>query len=137
MRSRIGLGLGLWAAAVALGLGEGPASAQKAQDKTAAGALFDEGKKLFLEKKVADACPRFESSLRLDPGIGVRLYLADCYESSGRFASAWAMFREAAASARTAGQGDRETLARGRAAILEPKLFRLTVKVGAPAAGQT
>lgn len=127
--------LSLAAAFVATMLPARPAAAQNAQDKAAAEALFDEAKKLFLDKKFTEACPRFERSLKLDPGIGTRLYLADCYESSGRFASAWAMFREAAAAAKSAGQGDRETVARKRAADLEPKLFRLTLNVASPAPG--
>jgi hypothetical protein len=127
-----GIALGL---AVALALGGRPARAQGTDDKAAAESLFDEGKKLFLEKKFAEACPRLESSQRLDPGIGTLLYLADCYEGLGRVASAWATFREAAAAARAANQGERETVARSRAALLEPKLFKLTVAVaaGAPA----
>ncbi len=123
------------ALAAATALAGRPARAQSADDKAAAEALFDEGKKLFLDKKYADACPRFESSQRLDPGIGTLLYLADCYEHTGKLASAWATFREAAAAAKAAGQGERETVARSRAALLEPKLFKLTVAVapGAPA----
>jgi hypothetical protein len=123
------------AIAAALALGGRPARAQGADDKAAAESLFDEGKKLFLEKKFAEACPRLESSQRLDPGIGTLLYLADCYEGLGRVASAWATFREAAGAARAANQGERETVARSRAALLEPKLFKLTVAVpaGAPA----
>ncbi len=128
----IGLALTL---AAALAIAPRHARAQGADDKAAAEALFDEGKKLFLEKKFADACPRFEASQKLDPGIGTLLYLADCYEGLGRVASAWATFREAAAAARAANQGDRETVARSRAALLEPRLYKLTVAVpvGAPA----
>ncbi|MFT3767467.1 MAG: hypothetical protein QM820_18595 [Minicystis sp.] len=108
-----------------------PARAQSADDKAAAEALFDEGKKLFLEKKYSQACPKLESSQRLDPGIGTLLYLADCYEGMGRIASAWATFREAAGAAKTAGQAERERVARARATMLEPKLYKLTISVAA------
>jgi serine/threonine-protein kinase len=128
MRRRTTVRLGLAAFGIAVGLAAGARPA-RAQDKAAAEALFDEGKRLFLEKKYADACPRFESSARLDPGIGTSLYLADCYENVGRIASAWATFREAASLAKAVGQTERETVARERAARLEPRLFRLTLKV--------
>lgn len=118
-------------AALAITLAGGAACAQSADDKTAAEALFDEGKKLFLAKKYAEACPKLEASQRLDPGIGTLLYLADCYEGMGRFASAWATYREAAGAAKTAGQAERERVARGRAAKLEPRLSRLAITVGA------
>jgi serine/threonine-protein kinase len=134
MRFRTSIARALWAAGIVT-LAASPALAQSADDKAAAEALFDEGKRLFLAKKFAEACPRFEASNRLDPGIGTLLYLADCYESSGKVASAWATFREAAAAAKAAGQGDRETVARGRAALLEPKLYRLTINVTSPASG--
>jgi serine/threonine-protein kinase len=121
--------------AVGLAASTPPARAQGAPDKAAAEALFDEGKRLFFEKKFAEACPRFESSERIDPGIGTLLFLADCYEHVGRIASAWATFREAASMAKAVGQAERETVARERATRLEPRLFRLTIKVDAgPAA---
>lgn len=136
LRTRI-LALGLAAStAASIALAAAPARAQGAEDKAAAEALFDEGKRLFLQKKYAEACPRLESSQRLDPGIGTLLYLADCYEGLGRVASAWATFREAASGAHTAGQADRERIARARAALLEPKLFKLTFAVaGTPPQG--
>jgi hypothetical protein len=117
--------------ALAVQLAAIPARAQaSADDKAAAEALFDDGKRLLAAKQYAEACPRFEASQRLDPGIGTLLYLADCYESQGRVASAWGTFREASAAAKTAGQADREQVARARAALLEPKLYRLTLTVG-------
>jgi hypothetical protein len=106
-----------------------PARSQTAEDKAAAEALFDEGKKLLADKRYAEACTRFESSQRLDPGIGTLLFLADCYENVGRIASAWSTFREAAAAAKAAGQASREKTARERAAKLEGKLFQLTLAV--------
>jgi hypothetical protein len=83
------------------------------------------------------ACPKFEASLKLDPGLGAILNLADCYEKNGQTASAWAEFREASAAARASGSKDREDLARQRAAALEPKLSRLTIVVGKQSAQVT
>lgn len=105
------------------------AQAQSAEDKSAAEALFQRGVKLLDEKDYARACRLLETSQRLDPGIGTLLYLADCYASSGRTASAWATFREAASAARAAGQGEREAIASRRAAELEPDLARVLVEM--------
>jgi len=108
------------------------ARSQSAEDKTAAEALYEEGKKLLGSKRFPEACARFEASQKLDPGVGTLLFLADCYESMGRTASAWSTFREAASAAKSAGQTDRERIARERAGKLDGKLFQLTIS--APAA---
>jgi serine/threonine-protein kinase len=100
-----------------------------ASDKAAAEALFDEGKKLMIQGQYATACSRLEQSQRIDPGIGTLLYLAECYEKGGRTASAWATFREAASSARAAGQLDRARMGQQRADRLEAGLSKLTVNV--------
>jgi serine/threonine-protein kinase len=107
----------------------GRAVADEASQKAAAEAVFEEGRDLVAQKKYVEACPKFELSQKLDPGVGTLLYLADCYEKSGRYASAWATFLEAAAAAKTAGQSDREALARDLAAALRPKLSKLTITV--------
>lgn len=111
-----------------------PCFAQAASDKATAEALFDEGKKLMKEQKFAQACPKFELSQKLDPGVGTLGSLADCYEKAGKTASAWETFRETAAAAAARGQADREKFARARAAALEAKLSRLTIVV--PAASE-
>jgi len=113
---------------VALALSTGAVRAQNAQDKAAADVLFQQGKKLMQEGKAAEACPRFAESLRLDTGIGTMLWLADCYERSGKTASAWAQFQEAAETAATA-KDPREKVARQRVGQLEPKLIRLQIEV--------
>ncbi len=114
--------------AVLIGAASGVARAEP-RDPAAAEALFDEGRALMRDGQFARACPKLEASQRLDPGVGTLLNLGDCYESAGRYASAWARFREAASAALSAGQSERERIARGRAAALEPKLSRLVVRV--------
>ena len=116
---------------VAAALVPAPAAAQSPADKAAAEALFDEGKKHLEAGELELAVKKFEASQKLDAGVGTLLYLADAYERSGRVASAWITFREAAYSARSAGQPDREQIGKARAAALEPKLFRL--RINAPA----
>jgi len=104
------------------------AQAQSAQDKAAAEAAFDEGKRLMTAHAFADACPKFAESLRRDPGLGTMLGLADCYEKNGQTASAWAEFHEAASVA--ARKSDkREALARENVARLEPLLSKILVRV--------
>jgi hypothetical protein len=106
------------------------ASAQSAAaDKALAEALFDEGRKLMGDNDYAHACPKFERSQELDSGIGTLLYLADCYEKNGQFASAWASFREAASRAHARGEAERERIAVRRAGVLEPLLAKLNIVV--------
>ena len=109
-----------------------PATARavpSAEDKAAADALFDAGKRLFSAGSNAAACEKFAASQQLDPGVGTLMFLADCYGRIGKTASAWATWREAAAAARDAGQTDRESTARKHAADLEPALSRLVIVV--------
>lgn len=111
------------------------AVAESSGDKAAAEALFVEGRKLMEAGRYVDACPKFEASQRLDPGVGTMLNLAECYEKSGRTASAWAEFREVISAARAAESKEREALARERAAALENKLSRLTIALSPEATG--
>jgi hypothetical protein len=97
-------------------------------DKAAANALFDEGRQLVRAKRFAEACAKFEASLAILPQLGVRLNLADCLERTGRLASAYAEFREAASMAARAGD-DREDFARQRMAKLDARRPRLVVKL--------
>ena len=100
-----------------------------AQDRAAARSMFDSARELVKTGKYAEACPKFEESERLDPGIGTQFNLADCYEHVGRTASAWSVFLEAASQAKLAGQGDREKASRDRADALAPRLVRLSIAV--------
>lgn len=108
-----------------------------ASDKAAAEALFDEGRALVAAGDFQKACVKLEASQKLDAGTGTLLYLADAYQKIGRTASAWATFREAAATARAGKQPERESVARARAAALAPKLAYLTITLdtGADASG--
>lgn len=91
-------------------------------------ALFNEGRALASDGNYKAACPKFEQSLRLEVGVGVQFNLADCWERTGRIASAQALFLGAAASAKAAGQTDREQVLRDRAAALEPRLSRMVIE---------
>lgn len=115
---------------LAAGLSLSPlaASAQE-RDTAAAQALFEQARDLVQQGKLAEACPKFQESNRLDPGIGTQFHLADCYEQSGRVASAWALFLDVASQARASGQPDREKVGQQRAEKLLPRLPRLAVNV--------
>jgi hypothetical protein len=101
----------------------------QSRDPAAAQALFDQARQLVKQGRYADACPKLEESNRLDPGIGTQFHLADCYELSGRIASAWATFLDVASQARAANQAEREGAAQKRATKLEARLPRLTLNV--------
>ncbi|HEY3668081.1 MAG TPA: hypothetical protein VGL19_18895, partial [Polyangiaceae bacterium] len=100
-----------------------------ASQKAAAESLFDEGVKAMKAGHFADACPKLEESERIDPGIGTLLYLGECYEKTGRSASAWATFREAASTAQAQGEADRARIASARADCLQAGLSQLAVRV--------
>ena len=85
--------------------------------------------------RYAEACPKLEESMRLDPGIGTQFNLADCNEHIGKIATAWVAFNDAAAQSKLSNQPERESVARKRAAALEPRLPRLAVDVTAPPTG--
>ncbi len=105
------------------------ARAQSKEDLANADALFNAAKAMLDAGQYADACGKFAESKRLAPGLGVTLYLADCYERIGRTASAWTEFKAAEGLARERSD-PRADVARGRAQALEPKLERLTIFVG-------
>ena len=56
------------------------------------------------------------------------LNLAECYEKTGRTASAWAEYREAIPLARAAGSKARQDLATERAQALQERLSTLTIR---------
>ncbi len=98
-------------------------------NKAAAEALFNQGKRLMTDKNYADACPKFQASQELDPGVGSLLFLGDCFEKSGKTASAWATFKEAEGLAQREQDAGREKVASVRALALEPRLSMLLVRV--------
>jgi tetratricopeptide (TPR) repeat protein len=108
-----------------------PAYAQGSGNKAAAEALFVEGRNLMAAERYAEACPKFEASQEMDPGLGTMLNLAECYEKTGKTASAWAQYREAIPIARSAGSKEREELAAERAKALQDRLSTLTIRVTA------
>jgi hypothetical protein len=99
-----------------------------ADDKAAAQALFDEGRKLVDQGKYAEACGKLESSQRLDPGAGTLLWLATCYDKNGQTASAWVTYTDAATASRTR-HPDWSARADERVKALYPTLSHLVIDV--------
>jgi hypothetical protein len=125
--------LNRWLTLLACGVGislpiEARAEASAGQ-KAAAESLFDDALRAMKSGHYVEACPKLEESERIEPGIGTLLYLGECYERTGRNASAWAIFREAASSARAQGEVERSRVATARADRLQAGLSKLTIRV--------
>jgi hypothetical protein len=99
-----------------------PAFADKADD------LFKAAKKLMAEKKYAEACPKFEQSYKLDPGIGVELNLGKCYEDWGKLGKAYHAYADAEGKAKDA-HDDRATKIHALVQKLEPQVPRLLIHI--------
>lgn len=91
--------------------------------------LFDEALVLMKAGKYAEACPKLEESDKVDPGMGTEYRLAECYESAGKIASAWTVFRAVADVAQREGKGERAAVAIRRAADLAPRVPMLVIEV--------
>src|SRR5215471_14325384 len=114
----------------------GRAYAQSADSSALAEQLFNQARDLVKANKWAEACPKFEASLRYDPVLGTRLNLATCYEHIGKLASAWGLYRESIELAKKAGDTKRAEYAQKQAAALEPRLPKLAISAPAnPPAG--
>ena len=106
-------------------------------DKVTAQALFDAARKLVAEGNLAEACPKFADSQRLDPSPSTLLNLASCWEKLGHTAAAWATYKEAESAASAAKRQDYVAVAQRHADALAPKLSRLTITVATPIAGMS
>jgi hypothetical protein len=117
-------------AVVVGGLAPAPALADT-RDPAAAEALFEAGRQAATRGDWATACPKFAESQRLDPAPGTLLNLADCEEHLGHLAAAWDAWHEAMSSLSPG--DDRIGPARKRAAALDARIPRLTVRLAADA----
>jgi hypothetical protein len=114
----------------------GRVHAQSGDSSATAERLFNEARELVKVNRWAEACPKFEASLRADPALGTRLNLATCYEHLGQLARAWGLYHESIELADKAGDVERRDFARAQADALEPRLARLAISApAAPPAG--
>lgn len=109
----------------------GRAHAQSGNATSLAEQLFNQARDLAKANQWAEACPKFEASLRYDPALGTRLNLATCYEHIDKLASAWGLYRESIDLAKKAGDTKRRDYAQSQAAALEPRLAKLTISAPA------
>ncbi len=99
------------------------------QQAEAAEALFQQGRLLLEQGKVADACEKLEASQALDSGVGTLLFLGECRERQGKVVRAYRAFEAATALAHAEEDERREALAALRMTALRPRLPTLTVRV--------
>src|SRR5689334_5813891 len=76
-------------------------------------ALFNEGRSLMATGRFDAAAERFRGAQALTPGVGILLNLGECYEKTGRLASAFGSYSEAFVLARRVGD-DRANEAKRR-----------------------
>jgi tetratricopeptide (TPR) repeat protein len=107
----------------------GAAHADDSNDIRDADALFEEGRRLFTEGRVPEACAKFAASLQLDSVPATASNLGTCYERMDRTASARQAFLKASDLARKKGDAERAEEAYRRADALAPRLTFLTVVV--------
>jgi hypothetical protein len=98
--------------------------------------LFDAALENVARGDLEQACRQFDESERLDPQLGTKMHLADCYERQGKLASAWLHFRaaEMLAAERIAGGAvePREKIARLRAARIQKRMPTLQLVFADP-----
>jgi hypothetical protein len=106
-----------------------------ADNKSDADKLFTKAKKLHGDKKYSEACPMFEKSDALDPGIGAKLNVAKCYEDWGMLARAYRWYSDAEKMASDANDKRAEKI-RDLITEIDADVPRLTLKLpdGADAA---
>lgn len=115
--------------ALSLTLASAPSFAEGPADEAMASALFKEGRALAEAGNHAAACPKFVEALRLHAATGTALNVGDCFEKTGKLASAWGAFKSAETLARKKGDADRQAEAAKRAEALSPRLSKLTIVV--------
>ncbi|MCC6897505.1 MAG: hypothetical protein IT377_00945 [Polyangiaceae bacterium] len=116
------------AGALAVVLSAWPAVAQ--DTSAVAESLFREGKRLFEAGRLAEACPKLEESLRLDPESGgAQLLAATCLEKTGKLARAWSAYLSARRLARASGRDDRLSLAEAGAKRVEARVPSIVIHV--------
>ena len=102
-------------------------SAAVAGNKDKADDLFKQGKKLMADKRYAEACPKLEESMKLDPGIGTSLNIGKCYEEWGRIGRALTAYQTALKMAKE-GKDKRVPDIQKLVDDLDSQVPRLTIK---------
>ncbi len=111
------------------------AHAQEVEDKPPAVRAFEEGRALLDESKFAEACAKFEESIKIEPDApGTLLNLGLCNERLGKTATALTWFRKAQfKSAETPGMSDYEDAAKSKTKALVAVVPAITIQLANPA----
>lgn len=107
----------------------GTAYAQSAASAEA-DALFDQGRTLMKQKKIAEACTAYEGSQRVSPLVQTQVALADCREQNKQLATAYGLWRDVERQTRAPiddGMKKLNGFAADRVKALEPRLSKLTI----------
>jgi hypothetical protein len=111
------------------------ASRANAQNSADADKLFDKGKQLMAENKLAEACTAFEDSQRLAAATTTEMNLANCREKNAQLATAYDLFLQVAKELESKPESKKlREVALQRAGSLAPRLSKLTLIV--PSASQ-
>ncbi len=94
-------------------------------------ALFERALALKDVNNYADACPLFEQSMRLAPGVGTQLNVAACLSHFGRYQEARALFERIERDATEAGATKAAERARAEIVALDKVMPQLTIELGA------
>jgi len=110
-------------------LSAGPLRAAGTPDATVQ-AMYQQALLQMEQKDYAAACPALEEVVRRVPeGIGAKLTLAQCYEDSGRLATAFSAYQVAETAASQANQVERKIRAQSHMEALRPRLAKLVIQV--------
>lgn len=110
-----------------------PADKPAAAPATPAEQAFLDGRTLIDEGKPAEACAKFEESIKLDPSAtGTLLNLGLCNERLGRTATALAWFRKAQFRAAEMGMADYEEVAKTHTFMLAVRVPTIKITFSSP-----
>jgi hypothetical protein len=97
-------------------------------DNKKADELFKQAKKLMADKRYSEACPKFEESFKLDPGIGGELNIARCYEEWGKLGRAYRAYLDAEKQAKDANDS-RQAKIHELVAAIQPLVPKLVIHI--------
>lgn len=106
-----------------------PGPEARAAEPRRAEVLFTQAMELMTSGDNEKACPMLEESLALEPAMGTRYRLAECFEKTNRKRAAYDLYGQVAKEARLTGMVEREAWARDRAAALEAQFVRIVIWV--------
>jgi len=102
----------------------------RAEDKAEADRLFEEGRALLQRGDRAEACKRFDLSIRKDPrAVGTMLNIGLCREEVGQIATALRFYQEARDRAHDQSLHEHQEAAERKLAILAPRVPHLSIEL--------